>query len=66
MRKSQRLRQRCILSSPLLNCIIVKMVNIVKSKLIRLGIGIQIGEKTISTRRYADDLVLITESEGDE
>lgn len=42
------------------------MVNIVKSKLIRLGIGIQIGEKTISTRRYADDLVLITESEGDE
>jgi len=37
----------------------------VKAKLTKLNIGIKIGGKVVSTIRFASDIVVIAESEGD-
>jgi len=37
----------------------------VKAKLTRLNIGIKIGLEIVSIIRFADDIVIIAESEGD-
>jgi ribosome-interacting GTPase 1 len=37
----------------------------VKAKLTRLNIGIKIGGEIVSMIRFADDIVVIAESEGD-
>ncbi|KAL4152963.1 hypothetical protein QTP88_000796 [Uroleucon formosanum] len=58
-------RQGCTLSPPLFNCYIEKVINIVKAKLTRLNIGIKIGGQIVSMIRFADDIVVIAESEGD-
>ena len=58
-------RQGCTLSPPLFNCYIEKVINIVKAKLTRLNIGIKIGGEIVSMIRFADDIVVIAESEGD-
>jgi len=42
------------------------MINILKAKLTRQQIGVKIEEETISMIRFADDIVIITENEGDE
>jgi len=58
-------RQGCTLSPPLFNCYIEKVINMVKAKLIRLNIEIKIGGEIVSMIRFADDIVVIAESEGD-
>jgi hypothetical protein len=58
-------RQGCTLSPPLFNCYIEKAINTVKAKLTRLNIGIKIGGEIFSMIRFADDTVVIAESEGD-
>ncbi|XP_025413749.1 uncharacterized protein LOC112685915 [Sipha flava] len=58
-------RQVCTLSPPHFNCYIEKAIYIVKAKLTRLNIGIKIGGKIVSMIRFADDIVVIAESEGD-
>jgi len=57
-------RQGCTLSPPFFNCYIEKVINIVKTKLTRLNIGIRIGGEIVSMIRFADDIVIIAESEG--
>lgn len=61
----KRVRQGCALSPPLFNCYIEKVLNKVKAKLKRLNIGIKIGGEIVSMIRFADDIVVKTESEGD-
>ncbi|KAL4132882.1 hypothetical protein QTP88_009959 [Uroleucon formosanum] len=58
-------QQGCTLSPPLFNCDIEKVINIVKAKLTRLNIGIKIGGQIVSMIRFADDILVIAESEGD-
>ncbi|KAF0753702.1 craniofacial development protein 2-like [Aphis craccivora] len=58
-------RQECTLSPPLFNYYIEKVINTVKAKLTRLNIGIKIGGEIVSMIRFADDIVVIAESEGD-
>ncbi|KAL4097313.1 hypothetical protein QTP88_022107 [Uroleucon formosanum] len=58
-------RQGCTLSPPLFNCYIEKVINIVKAKLTRLNIEIKIGGQIVSIIRFANDIVVIAESEGD-
>lgn len=47
------------------NCYIEKVINTVKAKLTRLNIGIKIGGEIVSMIRFADDIVVIAESEGE-
>jgi hypothetical protein len=58
------LRQECTLSPLSFNCYAEKIINLVKTKFIRLQIWFRIGGETIFMIRFADDLVIITESEG--
>jgi len=58
-------RQGCTLSPPLFNYYIEKVINIVKAKLTRLNIGIKMGGEIVSMIRFADNIVVVAESEGD-
>ena len=55
------LKQGCCLSPVLFNLYINDMVNSITS----LGIGVNIGDEVVSVLPYADDLVLLAESETD-
>ncbi|KAE9527065.1 hypothetical protein AGLY_013713 [Aphis glycines] len=57
--------QGCTLSPPLFNYYIEKVINIVKERVTRLNVGIKIGGEIVSIIRFADDIVVIAESEGD-
>lgn len=54
----------CTLSLPLFNCYIEKVINKVKIKLAKVNIGIIIGGETISTIRFAGDIVMIADCEA--
>lgn len=58
-------RQECTLSPSLFNCYIKKVINIMKAKLTRQNIGINIGGEIVSMICFADVIVMIAESEGD-
>jgi hypothetical protein len=58
-------RQGCSLSPLLFNCYIEKSITEIKDKLNRLEIGSKVGGILIPTIRFAEDIVLLAETEHD-
>ena len=55
------LKQGCMLSPLLFNLFINNLVETINS----LGLGVDIGQEKVSVLLYADDLVLVAETEAD-